>query len=39
MRLVNEMLVKYQVLMMKKLRLILLCDQKIDLMNSLKHDN
>jgi hypothetical protein len=39
MKLVNEKLVKFQALLMKKLRLILLCDQKIDLMNSLRHEN
>jgi hypothetical protein len=39
MKLVNEKLVKYQGLLLKKLRLILLCDQRIDLMNSLKLDS
>jgi hypothetical protein len=39
MKLVNEKLVKYQELLLKKLRLTLLCDQRIDLMNSLKLDS
>jgi hypothetical protein len=39
MKLVNEKLVELQGLLMKKLRLIPLCDQKIDLMNSLKLGN
>jgi hypothetical protein len=39
MKLVNEKLVKFQELLMKKLRLILLCDLRIDLMNSLRHEN
>jgi hypothetical protein len=39
MKLVNEKLVKFLELLLKRLRLILLCDLRIDLMNSLKLGN